>query len=306
MLKEVIYSCIEDWVQYTNPNNTHKGTYSNRLNELKIWENHLPYLSLYTNNEKDICLESDNVYIQLKLMYASFILILDDIIDNATITENAELIAHLNNIFKNDNNFINSRYPNSKKGLTLCKLILDSAINFFANNSIILQTSKSEFVSGVIIEIEYIIKIQQGNNVIFQERINSSALQGSKISCYLDLNRINQNQTFVDNSTMLNLSDSLEKLLAINNSNKTVLSEILSGEIMSPHFILACELTGLKPIDQKYQLSWYQSIAQMPIFKDRIVSTQVNLIKLIQDNFVLLQLDLPRFFGALNKLELVS
>jgi hypothetical protein len=304
MIQTKVYESIQEWVSYTDGHNMHKGTHSNRFEELKFWEKFLPAFTFYTLDEQDLTVEKTSLFIELKLMFTALILILDDIIDNATVPENAELIAHLHNIVHNNIPFRRSRYANTKKGLDIIQSIFDFANTYFTDKSYYLyESSRFAFVKGVVEEIQCVNKINQGQIVTFNERLDNCALQGADIACHIDAERIYKARNQVDNLAFWQTSKFLGSLLAIKNSKRTVASEIANGEICSPHFVLACEMEGVLPLTMKGRWDWFEPIAKSDTFKERIEAEGITNLKRLQGSFAANKLDLPRFCTALGVLD---
>jgi hypothetical protein len=303
MLKPIIYDSMEQWVKYTDELTIHKGINNNRLQELKFWEKLIPSISYYLDNENDFTLEKDSIYVQLKLMYAALILIIDDIVDNSTSEVNSELMEHLTNMANNHIPFRRSKHTMLKAGLDLVQTIVDCANDFFVDNKTFYYNSLSCFVSGVNDEISVINKILNGESVTFNERVEACALQGAHISNFIDSERIYKKRMSINNLTMNYLSYAVGSYLALKNSAKTVISELANGEITSPLFILACALVNVNPITKRFDVEWYQSIANSQQFKHALEVYQIDLIKNIQKNFAYSRFDLPRFFTAVGALD---
>jgi hypothetical protein len=304
MFQVKIYDSIQEWVSCTKGHIMHKGIHANRFEELKFWEKLLPAFTFYTLDEQGFIVEKTSMYNELKLMFSTLILILDDIIDNASVTENAELIAHLHNIVGNNTPFKRSRYPNSKKGLDLIQSIFDFSSIYFTDKGFELyQSSRKVFVKGVVKEIECVNRINQGQIVTFDQRLDNCALQGADVACHIDSQRIRNIHPNFTNLDLLQTSKYLGALLAIKNSKRTATSEINNGEITSPHFVLACEMEGVLPLDKKGQSIWYEPIAQSNTFKVRIEEAGIANLKDLQNSFGTYRLDLPRFCTALGVLD---
>jgi hypothetical protein len=304
MIQSKVYESIQEWVSYTDGHNMHKGIHSNRFEELKFWEKFLPAFTFYTLEEKEFTVDVKSVYIELKLMFTALILILDDIVDNATVPENAELIAHLHNIVVNNIPFRRSRYPNTKKGLDIIQSIFDFASSYFTEKTFELyDSSRLAFTNGVVKEIECVNKINQGQPVSFDERLDNCALQGADIACHIDAERIAKAQYQVDKLAFWQISKNLGSLLAIKNSKRTVASEVANGEISSPHFVLACQMEGVLPLNMKGRLDWFEPIAKSVNFKERIEAQGINNLKQLQSSFASNRLDLQRFLTSLGVLD---
>ncbi len=300
MLKDAIYDALQEWVLYTSNAEMHRGNLGNRVKELQFWEKIIPSISFYNLEEVEYALDYDSVYVQLKLMYASFILVIDDIVDNSTAMVNVELMDRLISISSERNE---SQYPMITKAIGLIQTVLDQAYQIFDVNHDLLFESLYVFVMGVNEEILIINNILNGNTVTFSERVEAVGLQGSVVSVFLDSDRLQKKYHGLNHLTMEYLKYSVGSYLAIINSSKTVESEITQGEITSPHFILACNIEDVLPIEKQHDLIWYQSIADTNKFKQALEALQLDLIKNIQRNFAANQLDLPRFFTALGVLD---
>jgi hypothetical protein len=304
MIQIKIYDSIQEWVSYTDGHIMHKGIHANRFEELKFWEKFLPAFTIYTLDEQGFIVEKTSMYNELKLMFSSLVLILDDIVDNATVTENAELIAHLHNIVDNNSPFKRSRYPNSKKGLDLIQSIFDFASSYFTDKGFELyQSSRKVFVKGVVKEIECVNRINQRQTVTFDQRLDNCALQGADVACHIDSQRICDAHPNFSSLNLLQASKYLGALLAIKNSKRTAKSEINNGEITSPHFVLACEMESVLPLDMKGQSIWYEPIAQSNAFKARVEAVGIANLQALQNSFGTYRLDLPRFCTALGVLD---
>jgi hypothetical protein len=296
-LENSVISYLEEWKGVCKSLNIHQGVENNRVREFQNWVAILPILSLYSYDEKDYILSYDSPFLLAKIAIAGMVIIIDDVVDNSSPAIIELFDTNLSNLGKQVTLFANHRLHDNgirliNQIITDCKSLIPVTENFDINQIF------EEFFQLVSQENKVIVDILLGNSVTFEERIVSAGTQGATPAILIDYLRLG----ISDRGQYETLGNALDSLLALKNSQLTIMSEIQHGEITSPLFVLAAELTGVVPMDMTGDIEWFRTVSSTQEFKQTVKEKTSALYMTILSQLQILTLDAGRFSEGFNLL----
>jgi hypothetical protein len=289
-LENLVISYLDEWKSVCNSLNIHQGVVNNRSIEFQNWVAILPILSLYSYEEKDYILSYDSPFLLAKIAIAGMVIIIDDVVDNSSPAIIELFDTNLSNLGKQVTLFANHRLHDNgirliNQIITECKSRIPVTDTFDINQIF------EEFFQLVSQENKVIVEILLGNSVSFEQRITSAGTQGATPSILIDYHRLE----ISDKSQYEILGHTLDSLLALKNSQLTIMSEIQHGEITSPLFVLAAELGCVVPMDMTGDTEWFRTLSSTQEFQLIVKEKASSLYMTILSQLQILTLDAERF-----------
>ncbi len=292
---EQISSELQNWNSITQKNAIHTGIFNDRLVEFKNWLKIIPLTTLYRYDEKELILSFSDKYIMTKVFIAALVLIVDDIVDNSTPAIIDVLDTNLSNIGKQVTIYCNKTLHDN--GIDIINRLFELGKSSVASSDDFdFEEVINYFFKQVSLENKTIVEILLGVRCSFNQRLLCSGTQAASTSIKVDSHRLN----VIDSPLIDELGLNLDSLLAYKNSIGTTESEVRSGEITSPLYLLACEITGSQPIDKTGDIEWYLEVSSLVQFKTKLHEKKVELYTSIPPILQALNLDCARFIDSLS------